>query len=277
MRPDTETTNAFKYCLAVAAQRAKVKVVFFLAMSNHYHAGIIDSEGRLPEFLEYFHKLFAKHQNVLRGRWENFWAPEQTSVVELVDAEDVLDKMVYTLTNPVKDHLVARAAEWPGATSLAAQLDGQTIRVERPRRFFRSDGPMPDSATIELSLPKVLSDMPRAEYLALLRERINIVESRAMDARKAERRRPVGQRAITKQNPFDRPVSAEPRRGLKPRLACKNTWRRVEALRRNTAFLAAYRAARELIVRGHNVPLPRGSYWLPRFGGHRCEDVPLAA
>jgi putative transposase len=69
MRPDGDTTNAFLYCLAVAAKRTQVDVIFFVAMSNHYHAGVIDTAGRLPEFLEYFHKLFAKHQNVLRGRW----------------------------------------------------------------------------------------------------------------------------------------------------------------------------------------------------------------
>ena len=36
MRPDADTTNAFLYCLAVAAQRTQVRVLFFLAMSNHY-------------------------------------------------------------------------------------------------------------------------------------------------------------------------------------------------------------------------------------------------
>jgi hypothetical protein len=47
-----------------------------------------------------------KHQNTLRGRWEAFWASEQTSVVELVAPEDVLAKMVYAIANPVTGHLV---------------------------------------------------------------------------------------------------------------------------------------------------------------------------
>ena len=50
-------------------------------MSNHHHTGIEDPEGNYPEFLEHFHKLFAKCQNALRGRWENFWSSEQTSVL----------------------------------------------------------------------------------------------------------------------------------------------------------------------------------------------------
>ena len=46
-------------------------------MSNDYHVVIYDRLGRYPEFIEYFHRLLARSQNALRGRWENFWACEQ--------------------------------------------------------------------------------------------------------------------------------------------------------------------------------------------------------
>ena len=61
LRPDSETTNAFLYCLGYAASRTGVGIVFFIACSNHWHGGIVNHEGRLPEFLESFHKLLAKH------------------------------------------------------------------------------------------------------------------------------------------------------------------------------------------------------------------------
>ena len=63
LRPGRETNNAFVYCMALAARKAGTT-------SNHYHAVVLDNRGGLPEFLEHFHKLFAKHQNCLRGRWE---------------------------------------------------------------------------------------------------------------------------------------------------------------------------------------------------------------
>ena len=103
MRPDRETNNAFIYCLAFAAKSCGVRILFTMAMSNHHHTGIEDPDGNYPAFLEIFHKLFAKCQNALRGRWENFWSSEQTSVVRLVDPNDVIDKMTYALSNPVKD------------------------------------------------------------------------------------------------------------------------------------------------------------------------------
>ena len=110
MRPDGDTTNAFLYCLGYAAKQTGVDIVFFIACSNHWHGGIIDHQGRLPEFLECFHKLLAKHQNARFGRWENFWASEQTSVVQLVGPEDVLAKAAYAVSNPVKDNLVETTA-----------------------------------------------------------------------------------------------------------------------------------------------------------------------
>src|SRR5438270_12941390 len=65
MRPDRETNNAFIYCLAVAAEKFGIRVLFTAAMSNHHHTGIHDPEGNYPAFIEHFHKLFAKCQNAL--------------------------------------------------------------------------------------------------------------------------------------------------------------------------------------------------------------------
>jgi hypothetical protein len=36
-------------------------------------------------------------------------------VVKLVDRDAVMDKLVYTATNPVQDHLVDRVHHWPGS------------------------------------------------------------------------------------------------------------------------------------------------------------------
>ena len=63
-------------------------------MSNHYHAVIFDRNGRYPEFVEHFHKMFARSQKALRGRWENLWSSEPVCVVKLVGREAVIDKLV---------------------------------------------------------------------------------------------------------------------------------------------------------------------------------------
>ncbi len=122
LRPDETTAMIFMYCLAEAAERFGIGVVGVLVMSNHYHAVFHDPHACLPAFLAHFHKMVAKVMNRRWNRQENFWASEQTSIVRCEHPEDQLNKLIYTLTNPVKDHLVAKATDWPGASSLGAQL-----------------------------------------------------------------------------------------------------------------------------------------------------------
>lgn len=273
MRPDKETNNAFLYCLGVAVQRTGVQLLYTMAMGNHHHTGAKDPQAKYPQFLEEFHKLFAKCQNVLRGRWENFWANEQTSVVQLVDESDVLDKMIYALTNPVKDQLVEKAIDWPGASSLLALLTGKEITAYRPKHFFRKDGSMPEKVTLKFHRPKGYEHLSQGEWAALVMKRIAEVERKAREERRGGR--VLGVKAILRQRPTDRPDTQEPRRELSPRVAAKNKWRRVEAILRNKVFQLAYAKAREAFKRGvADVVFPAGTYWLARFAG---VFVPLPA
>jgi putative transposase len=274
MRPDGDTTNAFLYCLGYAASQTGVGIVFFIACSNHWHGGIIDHDGRLPEFLECFHKLFAKHQNARFGRWENFWASEQTSVVQLVGPEDLLTKAAYAVSNPVKDNLVETASQWVGASSWAAHLDGRPLMAYRPRHFFRPDGPMPKEISFSLAEPPGFEGMGPAAFREALVAQVRRVETLAAQRRAQRGTGVLGMKAVLKQRVSDRPKSGEPRRQLSPRVACRNTWRRIEALMRNREFLLAYRAARELFLAGVDTIFPAGCYWLRRFAGVRCEPVP---
>jgi hypothetical protein len=274
MRPDGDTTNAFLYCLAFAAAQTGVGIVFFIACSNHWHGGIIDHHGRLPEFLECFHKLFAKHQNARFGRWENFWASEQTSVVQLVGPDDVLAKAAYAVSNPVKDNLVAKASDWVGASSWAAHLDARPLVAFRPRHFFRPDGPMPAEISFSLAQPPGFENLGPTAFVEQLRAKVREIESLAAQ-RRAQSGTPIlGMKAVLKQPLGARPKSREPRRRLSPRVACRNTWRRIEALARNRHFLMAYNAARALLVNGLQAIFPPGCYWLRRFVHVRCEPLP---
>ena len=150
----------------MAAQRSRVRVLFTVAMSNHHHTDIEDPDGNYPEFLEHFHKLFAKCQNALRGRWENFWSSEQTSVVRLVEPDDIVDKKTYALSNPVKDGLVEKAHHWPGVTSLHSISRDKPLIATRPKHFFRDkDGPMPEVVSLSFARPHEFKDLTVATGL----------------------------------------------------------------------------------------------------------------
>ena len=263
LRPDKATNNGFLYCLIDAARRCEIDVVLPCAMSNHYHVVIYDRAGRYPEFIEHFHKLLARSQNALRGRWENLWSSEQTCVVGLVGREAVIDKLVYAATNPVLDDLVDRVHHWPGVNGLTALLTGRSLHATRPHYFFRPDGPMPEALEMSLTIPAELG--PVAEVLAELDERVRAVEhERAVD-RQRSGRRVLGRRGVSAQSWRDRPATVEPRRNLRPQVATRNKWARIEALLRNRAFTTEYASARDRWRNGIPAVFPPGTYWLQRF------------
>jgi putative transposase len=270
LRPDDETNNAFLYCLTEAAQRFGIEVILPCAMSNHHHTVVFDRLGTLPAFNEHFHKMLARCMNAIRGRWENLWASEQVSVVSLRNKADVLSKLVYAATNPVKDKLVERVQHWPGVNGLAALLAQSPLHATRPLHFFSPEGVMPAEVTLQLSLPPELGDLE--QFRGDIRQQVAAFESAIFAERAKTGARVLGRRAILQQSWRAYPTSREPRRQLRPRLACRNQWSRIEAHLRNRQFLAAYRAARDLWISGMQVLFPIGTYWLRRFA-----HVPLVS
>src|SRR5262245_47922698 len=242
LRPDTETNNAYLYCLADAANRFEIDVLMACAMSNHHHVVIFDRHGKYPEFLEHLHKLIARSQNALRGRWENFWSSGQTSVVRLVERADVIARLAYVATNPVKDHLVQRVHHWPGLNTYAAFCAGRVLKARRPKHFFRTHGPLPAEVTLTLGVPPELGD-PSA-LGSELASQVEAIERGAREVRRRDGIRLLGRRGVLEQSWLSSPDTFEPRRQLNPRIAARNTWSRIEAIMRNHEFIDAYRDAR---------------------------------
>lgn len=263
LRPDDATNNAFVYCLAQAAQRSGVEVILPVVLSNHHHTVVYDRSGRIIEFVEYLHKFVARSQNALRHRSENFWSSDPPSLVRLVDAADVMAKLIYAATNPVKDHLVERVHHWPGVNGLAALLNDRPLTASRPRHFFRSNGHMPRRATLHLVIPNELGD-PET-FRRTLRACVAAFEQRVAAARLRSGRRVVGRRGVENQSWRQQSTSDEAPIGRRPRIAARSVWSRIEALLRNRAFVAAYRTALLRWRAGLDAVFPAGTYWLRRF------------
>jgi hypothetical protein len=126
---------------------------------------------------------------------------------------------------------------------LRALLAGRCLRATRPWHFFRSNGPMPEVVEMRLTIPPELGS--ETEVLAELRERVRAVEVEHEAERQRTGNRVVGRRAVLAQSWRDQPTSLEPRRNLRPRVATRSKWARIEALLRNRAFVVDYACARE--------------------------------
>jgi putative transposase len=258
MRPDDETNNAFIYCLAVAAQRCQVDVLLTVAESNHHHTVIFDRYGNYPAFIEHFHKLFARCQNRLRGRWENFWASEEPSVVCLLDRDAVMSKLAYAATNPVKDRLVERVHHWPGVNSYINLRSGRPLVATRPRHFFQQNGAMPERVTLTLTIPLELGEPEH--FRAQLHEQVETIEREVMEDRRRTGARVLGRRGVLQQSWRSAPKSEAPHRNLRPRFASRDAELRIAAMVEYHAFLDAYRDAHQCWLRGLQGVFPAGTY-----------------
>jgi REP element-mobilizing transposase RayT len=265
LRPDSETTNAFWYCLIWAAQRHGQVLHAAVALSNHVHVAVTDPHGVYPDFLRDFHGLLARVVNAWRGRWEHFWDANQASAVVLEDEAAQLDKLVYVLANPIG--LVEKASDWPGATALPAITGGRPIVATRPKHFFRdvSDGgAMPDIVTGVFEPPPALAYLSRQDYVHLVQQHLATIETAAEIGRRKAGVGVLGRRKILAQRWSDKPADVEPRGQLSPALACRDKWRRIERLKENKLFQALYRAAFEGFRVGVAAVFPFGT-WGMRF------------
>lgn len=259
MRPDEQTTNAFLYCLAEAARRFKIEILMTTAESNHHHTVIFDRKGHCPKFIEHFHKMFARCQNARLGRWENLWSSAEPSVTALLDRKTVIDKMVYAAANPVKDSLVERATQWPGANGYRCLQANRPLQIKRPNHFFSRHGSMPREVTFELTIPAELGSLETVANE--VREGVEQIEAMMRAKRSTTGGRILGRRTVLRQPWTASPTTEAKHRGLRPRFAGAQEVR-IAALQAYRLFLVAYREAREIWRRGLKAVFPSGTYQL---------------
>jgi REP element-mobilizing transposase RayT len=264
LRPGKLVNQVFLYVLAIAARRYGIQVHAYCVLSNHYHLVVTDPSARLPAFTQFLDSFVARALNALHGRWDHFWSSDTYSAVALAGPEDTLAKAVYVLANPVAAGLVRSPNSWPGLWS-GPEAVGTTLAVKRPAHFFDPDGHLPETAKLRIAVPpgfESAESFTRALAAAL--------------AERVERERHsgkvfLGRARVLAQRPSGRPAGIEPRRDLRPRIAARDKWKRVEILERLAEFSRAYREAWAERCAGNLAALfPAGTYLLRVLHGVPC-------
>jgi REP element-mobilizing transposase RayT len=270
LRPSRATNEIFLYVLALAAQRYHVLVHAFCVLSNHVHLVVTDVEGRLPAFMQYLDSLVARAVNASLGRFEGFWTTDGSySAVEPLDPSDVLAKIAYVLANPVAAGLVKRGADWPGLWTAPEQIGTTTLTVRKPKGFFDPKGYLPETVELELTVPPGFASPD--EFRSQLAAAVDGLEEKHRQELASQGRRFLGAARVLVQSPFARPAPGEPRFGLKPRIASRDKWRRIEALFRIKGFEKQYRDSRASWCSGiHDVVFPAGTYLMRIMYGVQC-------
>jgi REP element-mobilizing transposase RayT len=269
LRPSKKTNEIFGYLLAVIAGRYGILIHAYCVLSNHVHLVLTDPDARLPDFHRDLDALIARAVNCSLGRWEGFWDRDSYSAVLLEGTQSILEKVVYVLANPVAAGLVRRGSEWPGLWSGPRLLRGAPQTYERPTGFFRADGPMPPVAGLQLHPPPGFEDV--GAFVELVLEQLRIAEDGSATKLEAEGRSFLGVARVLAQKPTGRPTPGEPRRGLDPRVARRNKWKRIEELLRLGEFRDTYRNALAAWKAGtRGAIFPAGTWWMRVQHGVCC-------
>ena len=272
LRPSKAVNACIRYCLALAQRRSGVAVHSVVFLSNHYHIIVTDTEGQLPVFTEELNKLLARSLNCHHGRWENFFsAGDQTSQVALATEHDVMAKTVYLLANPTQAMLVSHGPDWPGVRIFRK---GE-YRAVKPGFFFRSEeagGKLPQKVMLTLSPPPIGVQDTHCDDV--VQKAVSAREQQLRERASLKRHRFLGAKAVKAQSIYRSPKTPAPKRGMSPRLACRDKWRRIEILGRLASFVSDYLEKRAAFIRGLvDVVFPAGTYYMARQFGVRCEQL----
>ncbi|WP_437305073.1 transposase [Sorangium sp. So ce388] len=268
-RPDAAITQLILYVLAVSANRYGIRVHALCAMSTHLHIVVTDVDGVLPRFLQYFHRLVALGTKALR-EWDGpVWGHEATSVVRLMTRAAVVEKISYTLANPVGAGLVKRAWQWPGAKVLVGDLGRGVLRARRPDVYFDPSNPAwPEDAAIALTLPPTVAEHGADDFRREVAAELRRQEAEARSTIHRKGIRFLGPERVCMVSPGERATSFEPSRRINPTFAVGrgHADARKVAAAAVRAFRTAYRDALERWRAGlRGVLFPAETWWMRVF------------
>ena len=271
--PSKLVNQVFAYAVGWASKKYHIAIHTMCVMSNHWHSVITDTFGRLPEFKQEVHRIVAKCLNAEYQRNGYFWDNQKAGQTWLLDDDAIMDKMVYTMMNPVAAGLVQHQRCWPGLVTKPTDVCGRTFTIKRPKVYFRDKGgTMPEEVTLTMTRPAIYQHLSDKQFTELLQGRIAAREKEIHDDMRAQKRWFMGNQALKRLKHTDSPATKRKRGRVNPKVASKNKKLRMAALDQLKCFADAYDAARLKWKAGfRDVVFPAGTYAMRRFHRVPCE------
>lgn len=260
LRPDHEVNNAILEWLTRAQVRfPDVEILAVCVMSNHLHLVVRDQRGELAAWAHCFFGSLAKAINRIRNRSGNLFE-RRYSAEPILDLDALVDRLVYTVTNPVAAGLCKRVANWPGVVLYATErakeipvtwVDRAKHRLAEVKARARR-GSTPDGDEFLLQGKLILTPLPMTEGFQSDTASIEAaVEAREQQL--AQDRRLAGRKTLTRRQVLSqnwRTTPSQPSRSPRPRCHASDLSLRKQFIRDFRHFVGLFREASERFRNG---------------------------
>ena len=272
---DDYVRQVLEYTLAHYVNEHKLDLHAIIVEGNHVHRVDTDPKGNRPDFLRDFHSFVARQLNRYYKEGDAFFSGKQTNIVDNESANDILQRIVYTMGNPVADGIEREGKNHKGTRLRWPQPDRV---IKRPEGFWRSreqGGKAPDTVVLRFTRPPGFEELSDEELDQLLESRILAYEKHHRETRDAAGK-PFRCDVTNKlADPRSFPKSPHKLFGLAPLIGAKIKEQRIAAIQRLQRFRAKHDDARRRRKAGEEgVVFPFGSYLAVRRWNVQVEPAP---
>jgi putative transposase len=183
-----------------------IKIYAYAFLGNHYHIVCSAPSGGLDQFFENVNREIARRVNRYFGRIAKFWARPYDAAV-ILNEDDLLEAVIYTVTNPVRHGLVRYSRSWPSLGCYHHCLN------ETDRRFSFTHYSIKNSKgeyfqtvhNLKISRLPQFSNLKRDEYKAAMYSYLTEREDKIANERFMASMGFLGAKALREQKPGSLP------------------------------------------------------------------------
>jgi putative transposase len=269
-RPGPDFNDRFLGILGCVQRRYQMLICGFCVLSSHFHfLLLVEDAHQLARFMRDLKSKLAIETNRLTG-WKGTVFERRYDSAVVTDEEGAqIERLLYLLSNSVKEGLVERPQEWPGVHCVNALLDGEPTTghwFDRSREYAaRNQGQKFDRLRYATEEAVELSPIPCWAHLSpeAYRARIQALVDRVIADAALERSRTgrsvEGVESILARDPLHRP--AKPARSPAPLVHAATKAARRAFYKMYSWFVAAFRSAAEKLKQGdREAHFPVGSF-----------------
>jgi REP element-mobilizing transposase RayT len=277
LAPNEVVNQIMEYCLAWAARGRGILIHAVTVESNHYHLVLTDLDGKLSEFMQEFNRSAARcllayyRERFPKLRIDAIWSAAQSfNAVLLVTLNAIVDELVYTYVNPVKDGLVRDYRDWPGFNTRPGDWALGERTVQRPAYYFKNT---PETLSYRIEKPAQLDGDLNAVIADVDALVLDCQQQAAIHLASQGRSVPNTNEIVTT-SPIAAPTNPQRRGNLKPHLAAGGDTDALSTAKRALrGFRRAYREAWAIFKQRVTALFPGGTLLMRRRYGVECSPL----